>query len=413
MDVRLTQTHRRSLASGLCLALLLAGLMPLGAAADAIQATEEIPEQYLLDVAIEILDPGIPDPATTPPKKMKTVFPDLRRSEARFIPVRIRETLGATGHWGAVRVVPAGMSSSDLTIAGEIRESTGRDLVLKIRAVDASGREWLDRKYQREANFLAYSGEELATPNPYQGLYDQLANDLLAVKQKLTLERLLELRQINQLRFASQLSPAVFDDYLKINPAGTRYKLKRLPSDDDPMMARVGLIRERDYMLVDTLNEHYGEFVTSMEASYDDWRAFSYAEQVALAELRRQARTRKILGALAIFGAVISDPDSSVEAAARDAALIGGIAAIESGIAKGKEAKIHVEALAELSASFESEVAPMVIEVHGETVRLTGSREEQYATWRQLLGKIYAAETGQPEDPNLSADLAIEGSTHP
>jgi hypothetical protein len=413
MSVQKTRTIRRSLAPGLCLAVLLAGMVAREATADAIQATKEIPEQYLLDVAIEILDPGIPDPATTPPKKMKTIFPELRRSEARFIPVRIRETLGATGHWGAVRVVPAGMSSSDLTIAGEIRESTGRDLVLRIRAVDASGHEWLDRKYQSRADFLAYSEEELADRSPYQGLYDELANDLLAVKQKLDLERLLELRQITQLRFASELVPSVFTDYLKVNPGHTRYKLKRLPTDDDPMMARVGLIRERDYMLVDTLNEHYGEFVTSMEASYDNWRAFSYEEQVALAELRRQARTRKILGALAIFGAIVSDADSSVERAARDAALIGGIAAIESGINKGKEAKIHVEALAELSASFESEVAPMVIEVHGETVRLTGSREEQYATWRQLLKKIYAAETGQPQDPNLSADLAVEGSTHP
>ena len=142
MHVRPTRTTHKSLASGLCLAVLIAGMMAREAAGDAIQATEEIPEQYLLDVAIEVLDPGIPDPATTPPKKMKTVFHDLRRSEARFIPVRIRETLGATGHWGAVRVVPAGMSSSDLTIAGEIRESTGRNLVLRIRAVDASGREF-------------------------------------------------------------------------------------------------------------------------------------------------------------------------------------------------------------------------------------------------------------------------------
>jgi len=204
------------------------------------------------------------------------------------------------------------------------------------------------------------------------------------------------------------MAPAVFNDYLRVNSKHTRYKLKRLPSEDDPMMVRVARIRERDYMLVDTLNEHYGEFVTSMEEPYDNWRAFSYEEQVALAELRRQARVRKILGALAIFGAVISEVDNSVEAAARDAALIGGVAALQSGIAKGKEAKIHAEALRELAASFELEVAPMVVEIEGETVRLTGSREEQYASWRELLRQIYASETGLPEDPNTAAELPAE-----
>lgn len=409
MCVRAIRTNGGLVALSLCLTALVAD----AAAPDAIQATQEIPEEYLLDVAIEVLDPGIPDPASTPPKKMQAVFPDLRRSEARFIPVRIRETLGATGHWGAVRVVPTGMSSSDLTIAGEIRESTGLDLALRIRVVDASGRKWLERKYHAEADFRAYSEEELTHRNPYQAIYDQLANDLLAFKQQLEPEELVELRQINQLRFASQLVPSIFGDYLKVNSRRTRYKLKRLPSGDDPMMVRVARIRERDHMLVDTLNEHYGEFVTSMEESYDSWRSFSYEEQVALAELRRKARMRKILGALAIFGAVVSEPDNAVEAAARDAALIGGLVSIKSGIEKGREAKIHVEVLAELGASFEAEVAPLVIEIHGETVRLTGSREEQYATWRELLQKIYAAETGLPQDPNTSAGLVVEGAAHP
>jgi hypothetical protein len=91
--------------------------------------------------------------------------------------------------------------------------------------------------------------------------------------------------------------------------------------------------------------------------------------------------------------------------------MIGGIAAIQSGIAKGKEAKIHAEALRELAASFGIEVAPMVVEVEGETVRLTGTREEQYTAWQELLGRIYASETDLPQDPNTAAELAVEGST--
>jgi hypothetical protein len=408
--MREQRTYTHALGTGLLLSVL-----TLGAAGTlegaAIQATEEIPEEYLLDVAIEILDPGVPDPASVRPKKAGEIFPDLRQSEARYIPMRLKETLESTGHWGAVRVVPAGTSSLELTVTGEIRESSGLDMVLKIRAFDASGKEWLEKKYKTQANHLAYSSHEFEEQDPYQAIYDQIANDLLAAKERLDAEELVELRQISQLRFAATLSPTLYKDYLRVNTNGTSYKLKRLPAEGDPMMMRVASIRERDYMLVDVLNEYYGQFVLSMREPYDNWRSFSFEEEVALAELRRQARARKILGAVAIFGALISDGNSTAERAARDAALIGGMAAIQSGIAKGQEAKIHREAIGELSASFDAEVAPLVVEVEGETVRLTGSREEQYATWRQLLRRIYAAELGLPADPNTATDLVVEKST--
>ena len=92
-------------------------------------------------------------------------------------------------------------------------------------------------------------------------------------------------------------------------------------------------------------------------------------------------------------------------------ALIGGIAAVKSGMAKGKEAKIHAEALRELANSFGMEVAPLVVEIEGETVRLSGTREEQYTAWRELLGRIYATETGLPQDPNTASELPVEEST--
>jgi hypothetical protein len=57
------------------------------------------------------------------------------------------------------------------------------------------------------------------------------------------------------------------------------------------------------------------------------------------------------------------------------------------------------------------DVAPLVVEIEGETVRLTGSREEQYAAWRQLLRQIYAAETGFPVDPNTLSEPTVEGSS--
>ena len=76
--------------------------------------------------------------------------------------------------------------------------------------------------------------------------------------------------------------------------------------------------------------------------------------------------------------------------------MLGGMAAITDGMQKSEEAKMHIEALRELAGSLDSEVAPMLLDVEGEVMRLTGSVDTQYATWRQLLRKIFATETGLP-----------------
>jgi hypothetical protein len=69
---------------------------------------------------------------------------------------------------------------------------------------------------------------------------------------------------------------------------------------------------------------------------------------------------------------------------------------------------MHAQALRELGVSFEAEVAPMVIEVKGQTLRLAGSAETQYASWRELLTEIYAEELGLPVDPNTGAEISLD-----
>lgn len=374
----------------------------------AVQAQTEIPEEQLLDVAIEVFDPGLPEESVpTFKQQQKGLFAEVRISEARYIPFHLKNTLQATGHWGAVRVVPAGMSNVELTIRGQILKSNGKNLVVAVQAEDARGKEWLEKRYKAEADIRAYLPDQAELLDPFQALYNAIANDLLAARSKLDAEDIEDIREVTRLKFAADLAPEAFGDYLRANRKG-RYKIERLPAAGDPMIARIAEIRERDYMFVDTLNEHYAQFYARMEVPYDDWRAFSFEEQVALQELRRQARMRKILGALAILGAVAAGADSGLEAAARDAAIIGGTMAIQSGIAKGKEAKMHAQALRELGASFEAEVAPLVVEVKGQTLRLTGSAETQYASWRELLTEIYAEELGLPVDPNTGEQITLD-----
>ncbi len=118
-----------------------------------IQATGEIPEEQLLDVGIEVFDPGLPAQGQPIPED---VFPELREAESRYIAIQLKTTMQGTGQWGAVRVLPKGHGVVDLEVSGAILLSTGSKMALDIRAVDATGKEWLERRYRAEADALVY-----------------------------------------------------------------------------------------------------------------------------------------------------------------------------------------------------------------------------------------------------------------
>lgn len=393
------------------LVLFLAAVSPAAAVDSeaAIQAMTELPEDQLLDVGIRVFDPGLGSYTATELEE-RGIFEEVRGAEAIFVPVQIKRTLESTGQWGAVRVVPTATDAVDLLLTGALIESNGKDLAFALRAQDATGRVWLDKRYRGEANSAAYGEEGAAEVEPFQGLYNGVANDLLAKRQRLKETAVIEARRVARAKFAADLAPESFGDLLEVDRRG-RSRVARLPAEGDPMMERVDRIRERDYMLVDTLNEYYSTFFDRLAEPYRGWRSFSYEERLAFEELRRKGRWRKILGALAVLGAVTADADSQSEAAVRDVALIGGIAAIQSGIGKTQEAKIHREALRELGVSFGSEVAPVVVDVEGQTLRLTGSAETQYETWRRLLRELYANERGLAPDPNVDSGLAMDEPT--
>lgn len=365
-----------------------------------IQVQTEIPEESLLDVGIQLFDPGLPeDPVALGELTEKGIFVDVRKSEARYIPINLMRTLQSSGFWGAVRLVPAA-SPTDLMVSGTILKSNGKDLKLKIQSVDAMGETWLDERYEREADLNSYMEGKFGMQDPYQSLYNEIANDLLKKLRKKKSDYLQEVRTVSQLRFAVDLAPTAFEDYLKVDNKG-RYELEKLPAREDPMMERLASIRERDHMFIDTLNEHYADFYDRMDEPYDHWRAYSYEEQVALDELRKAARWEKILGAAAIIGGIVASGKGGRSGrTAGEVAVIGGIAAIQDGFEKSEESKMHAEALHELAASLDSDVAPLLVDVEGEVIRLTGSVETQYATWRELLRQIFASETGLPVDPN-------------
>jgi len=373
------------------------------------KATAEIPQDELLDVGIRLFDPNIP--ADEKKQAEQRVYPEVRKAESRYMPVLLRDTLEGTGQWGQVRVLPAEGSASDVTITGRILASDGRELRLAITAVDATGRTWLQQEYAGAADTRAYKDVPVRPRDPFDNVYATIANDLLAARKKLTREQRVQVHQVAGLRFAGELAPYAFQPYLARDTRKGTYSIVRLPAQDDPVVQRMERVRERDYSLVDTLNEHYTNFGESMDDAYGNWRKYSHEELEAEAEARRKAMTRQVLGAVAIIGGVIAgaETNSSAGSAASTAAVLGGIYAFKSGLDMRAEVKMHGESLKQLSSSFQNEVQPIVVDIEGRTLELKGSAEQQYAEWRRLLRELYENETGLPA--TAATDAAKPGST--
>jgi len=373
----------------------------------ATQATTEIPQEQLLDVGVHILDPGIPKELEENPDlapKLR-IYPEIRRAEARYAAMQLRDVLEGTGHWGTARVVPASVTSFDVTVDGRILESNGKYLKLGITVTDATGRTWIKgQEFEGVADTRAYKDGYNGGRDPFENVYVQIADALLAARAKLPPAELANVRRVSELRFAADFAPVAFSQYLAQDAKTGQYRVLRLPAEDDVLLGRIRQIRDRDYGMIDTVSENYAAFSERLEDPYTSWRRYTYDEIVAEEKLKAQARNRMILGAAAVAAAVLvpdscdtRDNSGTCERAsnvARAGAVTGGVAAVISGYRKREEAKIHEESLKEISGSFESEAAPLVVDVEGRTLRLTGTAEEQYAEWRKLLHELYKEETG-------------------
>ena len=368
------------------------------------KATAEVPQDELLDVGVRLFDPNIP--ADEKEQEKRGIYPDVRKAESRYMPTLLRDTLEGTGQWGQVRVLPHDGSGMDVMVGGRILESTGRDLQLELQATDATGRVLLKKTYAGVADLRAYKDVPSKPRDPFDNVYNSFANDLLAARNKLTREQKVAVHQVNNLRFASDLAPYAFAPYLAKDKQGL-YQVTRLPAEDDPVVQRMDRIRERDYSLIDTLNEHYTNFGQSMDEAYTNWRKYSHEEIEQVEEAKRKALTRQVLGAAAVVAGVLVDANnggsSSIESAATTAAIIGGIYAFKSGLDMRSEIKMHSESLKQLGQSFQSEVQPIVVDIEGRTLQLKGSAEDQYAEWRRLLKELYENETGLPASTAAAA----------
>jgi hypothetical protein len=358
-------------------------------------ATTAVPEGQLLDVGISIFNPGIEDY-----EEGEQTYPEVRKAESRYMPFLLAEAMQESGAWGAVRVVPNPKQINDLVVSGKILHSDGERLQLHIKAVDSRGQVWLDQDYTGEASRYAYEVNKRNQYDPFQSVYNTIANDLLQAQEKVKAGDRERIRLVTELRFARSFAPEAFDGYIEEDKKG-RFTILRLPAQDDPMLQRVASIRERDQMFIDTLQEYYKSFGDQMHGPYEEWRKQSYEEAVALQELQAESTRQLIAGGLALIAgiAMATSGESSTTRTAGQVAVLGGGYMLKGGLDKRNDAQLHVQALEELGQSLEAEITPQVIELEDRTVTLHGNVEDQYAQWRELLADIYRAETGALQTP--------------
>jgi hypothetical protein len=356
------------------------------------QPQQIVPENEVLDVGVAILDPGIDDLQDD-----EQVYPEIRRAEATFIARELAEVLEGVGAWGAVRVVPDESQFTELLVTGRVVHSDGERLALAVKVTDATGEIWVDKTYEGTTSRYAYDQRATSQQDPFLLVYRLIANDMLQQFNSSSSKQRVTIRQVAELRFARAFAADAFTDYLQEDDG--QYRLKRLPAESDPMLERVRNLRLRNYVFVDTLQGHYDGFSEEMYTPYQEWRKLSYEEVIAQRELQQEANARLIAGAAAVVAGIAAQGSSSSYARTAGAVgIAGGGYLLKSGLEKRAESSIHSLAIEELGQSLQAEITPRVIELEDRTVRLSGSAEDQYAQWRELMADLYATEMGELQD---------------
>ena len=322
-------------------------------------------EAEALDVSLVVFHPGYEGDSDE--ARRQGIFAEIRDIEIKYLPYALRRTLVDSNQWGAVRVVPQVAVGAELLITGRIVQSNGASLELQLQARDSRGAVWMERTYGATATQASYAASEQRGQRPFQDIYSEAANALLAARNRLEQRELVRIREVALLRYADSLAPDTFGDFLERDGDSGLYRALRLPSQEDPMMARIQRIRAQEYLFIDTTDEQYATLYTEITPIYDLWRAF-YREQV----LYQEAYDQRLEG--------------------RSRPPKGSYMALWQTYNGFRWAKLQEQETKLLAEGFNNEVAPTNIDVEGKVFKLGGSLDDRHREWRRILRQIYDLE---------------------
>ena len=375
------------------------------------ELAEPVPEALLLDVGVEIFDANVPEEFDQQIKD--NISPEVRRAEGNYLAYYLKNLLQSTGNWGAVRVVPRTTHAVDVTVQATIEHSDGESLALRARATDVLGTVWFDRGYRALASKYAYDSAYEQTIDPFQSVYREIADDMVAHLRTLDSDRIRKIRAAAEMRFARDFVPDAFASYITPNTTGG-FELRRLPAEGDENLARVRRVREREYLFIDTLDEYYEAFGANMFTPYQNWRRATYDEAITYKRARQQARSRAIAGSAAVVSGIATQAtaENAVTYYGGVVGIIGGAALLKTALDKRAQARVSADMLQELGESAEAEMSPYTLELENQVIQLQGSVEAQYQELRRILKTAYYQELGlalaeAPEGPERVANQNV------
>lgn len=398
------EAKKRSLKNYLWLVLLLAVLSgcttfeyheTVNVAVNKLSDDEEaqIEEELFLDVGIVLFDHGVDELDDE-----QAAYANVRKSEAVWYSSQLKKTLDKSNAWGLVRAIPSENAIMDVVISGRLNDSNGERVALLIQVNDAGGNLWFEKEYEQIASQYAYNPEVNLPGDPFQSLFNRIANDLFDFRATLSPVQLRNIRSTAKVLFARDFVPEAFDQYIVEDELG-KLSLVRIPAKDDPVMKRVDRIRARNDLFLDVIQDYYRAFNNTMSVPYQEWRKLSYKEVLYARQLKEQARREKIAGVVAIAsGLVVANSNSS--RTTRIGGLTGsayGARLFANSFLKSDQALQHSETLRELGRSLELELEPSVVDLQDRSVTLTGTVEDQYTEWRRILSRMFEINEGDSE----------------
>ena len=352
----------------------------------------ELPQDLLLDVGVAVFDHGEPGSGDSSDDE-DLLNAGVRRAERNYLPYLIRNHLQAAGEWGGVRVVSRPSDAIDVTLTGTIIHSDGESLAFRARATDARGVRWFDNEYRAAAEPGDHATGERAG-DPFAKAYAALARDMAASLRGLSLDELERIRAVAEMRFARALAPDAFSKHLAPTPEG-EVELRRLPAEDDPMLARVRDVRHREHAFIDTVDDYYDEFGANVQTTYDEWRRKAGRGREAQRQLETEAQAHMLLGSsrmVAGLARMVWDSPGRL-----------GLFWVTSGLRWMQGARSRAGAIQEnaewrreVGISAEANLLPHTTGLENRTSDLQGGVEQRYAALRRILNKLYQDETGLP-----------------
>ena len=354
----------------------------------AIAEQNNLAEEALLDIGITVFVPLVEevDP------EIGSVIDGLRFAESRYLSWQMAVTLQESGHWGRVTLQPGDLTRADLMVSGTILQSDGQTLRIVIEVRDASERVWFNRQYVQIIN--SEDNKEIGTvpPFPFAAIFNRIANDMLAWRKRRYDEAAMaRLRQFTDMQFARELAPEVYGQYLQ--SGNDALVLTRLPSADDPIYSRIADMRQRNDVLIDTLQDRYDLFVRGIEQPY-------------LLFLDRSLRITELINAWLLRLSRDSeysdflDKDFTESFETRFGMGRSPLYNSRSNsLNSGWRTEYYAMALAEAGFSLDELVRPESEIFNERIVSLTNGAGIQYSQWKIILDELYELESGVVREP--------------